>query len=58
MATFIFKVKVKNYCDHETPNMTLNGKWYESQPIQATDLDEAAEIWATGYDDVEELINN
>ena len=54
MATYIFKVKPKNYCSHETANMTQVGKWYVSQPIEAEDLDEAAEIWDAGYDEVEE----
>lgn len=55
MAYFIFKVKAENFCDYETANMTQNGKWYESKPIEAVDIDQAAEIWGTGYDDVEEL---
>ena len=54
MATFIFKIKSKNYCEHETANMTKKGKWYESLPLRAEDLDEAAEIWNAGYDEVEE----
>ena len=58
MNTYLFKIKQRRKHDSQLLMETGNGyfaKGYRVIPVQADTLDEAAELFGMGYDDVEEL---
>jgi hypothetical protein len=55
MKTYIFKIKNTNSFDYlEYGNLPLVDGFYQSK-IRAEDLEQAAEYFGLGYDDVVEL---